>query len=466
VLSASKAEVTAAPKPVVKLDYKNMETTVSLSSGVVGAEIFYTIDGSEPTTASTPYTEPFVIKTAGVTVKAVVRGEGYLLSEVAEQAIDLKQQAPAPVINVETEGQKATVTITSSMADASIYYNYTGSNDVAKSGLYTEPVVLSKSRTIYAFVAAEGFINSEVVSQEVSISGSKIRTNILTHMDANSGEYNNGSTSTAYYFTWGKNKSGANGHPYYNVDSRTETAGEPDPETGDETLIVTYTELNSEEEVDFNTGWLLRSRGQIVDWENLSTGTNYGDNSGYNFASPEDDNPDFPATKGLINLADKNTEPTDVTFPYNAYLVTKEKLAGPFDIVANIGSIVKPANSASHKIVLQIAADGNAWESDWKTVGDTIEISDKQRLTTNVTRSYEGTDEVYVRAYLCDGNSKVGFYDIYIANEDPSGIADVQQTMATRKAVYTLNGMRLATTKRGLNIIVNGDGQVKKVFVK
>lgn len=466
LLINSKSKVTPAPKPVINLDYKNMQTVVSLSSGVTAAEIYYTIDGSEPTTSSTLYTEPFTITTAGVTVKAVALGEGYLLSEVAEQAIALKQQAPAPTISVAAEEGKATVTISSDMADATIYYNYNGSNETGKSAVYTEPIVLTKSRTIYAFVAAEGFINSEVASQEITVSGAKSRTNILTHMDANSAEYNNGSTSTTYYFTWGKNKSGANGHPYYNVDSRTETAGDPDPETGDETIIVTYTELNDEEEVDFNTGWLLRSRGQIVDWENLATGTNYGNKDAYNYATPEDDNPDFPATKGLINLADKNTEPSDVSFPYNAYIVTKEKLAGPFDIVANIGSIVKPANSATHKVVLQVAIDGNAWDSNWQTVGDTIVMTDLQRLTKNITRSYEGTDEVYVRAYLCDNNSKVGFYDIYIANEDPDGIADVKQTAAGREAIFSLNGMRLTATKRGLNIIRRNDGTIRKVMVK
>ena len=134
--------------------------------------------------------------------------------------------------------------------------------------------------------------------------------------------------------------------------------------------------------------------------------------------------------------------------------------------MANIGSIVKPANSATHKVVLQVATDGNAWDSNWQTVGDTIVMTDLQRLTKNITRSYEGTDEVYVRAYLCDNNSKVGFYDIYIANEDPDGIADVKQTAAGREAIFSLNGMRLTATKRGLNIIRRNDGTIRKVMVK
>ena len=464
----SKSDIVDTPAPKITLDYKNMSTDVSIvmaSTTLPKPQIFFTLDGSEPTEQSTLYTEPFTL-TSETTVKAVAKAEGYLLSPVATQLVVMKQQAPAPTISVTTEEGKATVTVTSELPDAVIYYNFTGSNETGKSGVYTAPLVLTKSRTVTAFVAAEGYVNSEAVSQEVTVEGGQPRTNIITHMDANSTDYNGGSTSTGYYFSWGKNKNGANGHPYYNIDSRTEVAGEPDPETGDETIIVTYTELNEEEEKDFETGWIVRSRGQVVDWENLTTGTDYGNSDGYNYVSPIDDNADFPATKGCIVLAEKNTEPSDVSFPYNAYIVSKEKFQGPFDIVANIGSIIKPGNAANHKVVLQVATDGNAWDSNWQVVGDTVKIDDKNRLTTNVIRSYEGSDEVYVRAYLADGNSKTGFYDIYIATADTSGIADVQQAATDRRAIYSLNGQRLATTKRGLNIVVDENGRAKKILVK
>ena len=459
VVANTKAPVSPAPAPIISQEYKNQLTVVTLKSTVPMAEIFYTTDGSTPTEQSTRYSEPFEITSQGVTVKAIVRGEGYLMSDVAEQAIELKSQAAAPVISVEG----STVTITSEIEGAAIYYNFNGNNETGKSALYAEPFTLKKSRTVYAFAVAEGFINSEVVSQEVTVEGTKNRTNILAHMDSNSAEYNGGSTSTTYYFTWGKNKSGENGHPYYKVESRSEEAGEPDPETGDETVIVSYSELNDEEEKDFETGWILRSRGQIVDWENLSTGTNYGDHGGYNFASPEDDDPDFPATKGVIVLADKNTEPTDVTFPYNAYIVSKETFKGPFDIVANIGSIIKPENQANHNIVLQVATDGNAWDSNWQTVGDTINISDRQRLTSNIVRSYNGADEVYVRAYLAGGNSKVGFYDIYVANdpnEDGGLQGDVNGDGAVDVADISSIITVMAESSNDPKADVNGDGSV------
>lgn len=468
LLIGSKAKVTAAPKPNIKLEYKNQNTNVVLSSAVTGAEIFYTIDGSVPTEQSTVYTEPFNIATEGVTVKAVARGDGYLLSEVAEQLVDLKDQMAAPTISVEQADGASTVTIA---GEGTIWYNYSNTNDTLKSSKYTQPITLTLPRTIYTFATDEVKVASDLTSQEVTINNAKVRIDVLAHMDANSAEYNGGSTSTAYYFSW-KNKK--ENYPYYNLESyTTETVVNED---GDEVEKKTYTELNDEEEKDFENGWAIRSRGQLVIWENIQTGENIGDHSGYNYATVDDINPYFPVTRAYINLADKNTSPSDGQgFPYNAYIVTTKKFAGPFDVVANVGSIVKPAEGSvtKHDFVIEVSADGNAWESSWQVLGDTIKMEGLNRLTKNITRSYEGNDEVYVRAYLTNNNSKIGFYDIYIANEGEkskelaNGISET--TTATTNAVkgiYTINGMRRQQMQRGLNIVVSSDGSVKKVLVK
>lgn len=465
----SKAKITATPAPTFSLDYKNLRTLVSLKDTNADADIYYTTDGTTPTTASTLYSEPIEVTAEGVTVKAVAIADGYTLSEVAEQAIDLKIQAVEPAVSVEQAGGKTIVTVT---GEGTIWYNYAATNDSVKSTKYTGPVTLTMPRSFSAFVSEEGKVNSEPVTIDVAVNGYQPRIDIVAHMDANSAEYNGGSTSTAYYFSWGKNKSGENGYNFYNVDAGYTETVVVNPETGDEETVKAYNELNPEEEKDFGNGWMVRSRGQLTIWENQTTGTNYGDTNGYNYASVDDENPYFPATKGYINLADKNTIPSDATFPYNAYIVSTQKFKGPFDIVANIGSITKPENEAKHEIVLQVSTDGYIWESNWQTVGDTISIKNRQRLTTNVTRSYEGTDEVYVRAYLNNMNSKVGFYDIYIANageksaELISGISEQPAAPALRQsAVYNLNGTRQQRLQRGLNIVVE-NGVARKVMVK
>ena len=471
VATNSKSKVSAAPKPVITLAYKDQNTDVTITSTVPAAEIFYTTDGSTPTEASTKYTGTFNL-TAETTVKAVAKGDGYTLSDVAEKVVDLKSQVAAPAISTEQADGQTIVTIT---GEGDLWYNYSNSTDTVKSTKYTAPLTLKIPRTLYAFATAEGKVNSEAASAEVAINNFQPRIDVLAHMDANSAEYNGGSTSTAYYFSWGKNKSGENGYNYYNPDVYTETPGGTDPVTGDELPATkVYTELNPEEAKDFENGWMLRSRGQVVDWENLTTGENYGDVTGYNYATVDDKNPYFPTTKQLINFADKNTIPADATFPYNAYIVTTAKYAGPFDVVVNVASITKHNDGdKQHQVVIQTSIDGNVWESNWQTLGDTIDIKNKFRLTQNITRSYEGTDEVYVRAYLCGSNSKVGFYDIYIANageksqELSTGIVEQKVLPAARQAaIYSLDGTRQNGMRRGLNIVVNSDGTVKKILVK
>ena len=458
----SKAKITPAPKPVISLDYKNMNTNVTITSNVPKAQVFYTVDGSEPTESSTPYTGTFNVTTE-CTVKAIAKGDGYTLSEVAESIVIMKEQSAMPTISLEKAESQTTITIS---GEGDIWYNYANINDTTKSAKYTEPFVVRIPRTVYAFTTQEGKVNSEFAIANAEIDGFQPRIDILAHMDANSAEYNDGSTSTAYYFSWGNKKEN---YPYYVLDSRTEENAGTDPDTGDDIINVIYTELSPEEEKDFGNGWAVRSRGQLVIWENQSTGTNYGNTDGYNFASIDDDNPYFPTTKSYVNLADKNTTPADETFPYNAYIVTTKPFKGPFDIVINAASITKPESPGTHTIVLEVSTDGYKWENTWQTVGDTITIKESPRLTHNITRSYEGTDEVYVRAYLANNNSKVGFYDIYIANagEKSTGISEQKAEPAKKAAgIYNLNGVRQSVLRRGLNIVVDESGKAKKVMVK
>ena len=76
-----------------------------------------------------------------------------------------------------------------------------------------------------------------------------------------------------------------------------------------------------------------------------------------------------------------------------------------------------------------------------------------QRLYKKFTRSYEGSDEVYVRTRIADGNSKAGFYDIYIMNHGEksaarenqlaTGIEDINSEAAGDRKSTRLNSSHL-----------------------
>ncbi len=65
--------------PTISFDDGTSEITITCT-GATG--IYYTIDGSTPTTSSTPFSEPFTVS-SGTTVKAIATHAGYLNSDVA-----------------------------------------------------------------------------------------------------------------------------------------------------------------------------------------------------------------------------------------------------------------------------------------------------------------------------------------------------------------------------------------------
>ncbi|MBR4176353.1 MAG: chitobiase/beta-hexosaminidase C-terminal domain-containing protein, partial [Bacteroidales bacterium] len=63
--------------------FNNTNNQVTITTGTVGATIYYTTDGSEPTTSSTLYSGPFAQSTAA-TIKAIAVKDGSANSEVGE----------------------------------------------------------------------------------------------------------------------------------------------------------------------------------------------------------------------------------------------------------------------------------------------------------------------------------------------------------------------------------------------
>ena len=463
ILAASKSDITKVPAPTFELEFKDLNTNVIIKSVNSKAQIYYTIDGSEPTTESTLYTGPFNL-TQETTVKAAAIAEGYRLSDVASILVPMKRQAETPVISYTTENGKAVVTLTCTTPDAVIWYNYTESPDSTASSKYTGPFTLTENKNVSAFALSDEFVLSELATEAIYIKDAKVRIDQVAHMDANPTDYNEGSTSTRYYFSWGKDKSA---YPYWDTES--EPIVEVD-ENGNEN-IVGYKDLSPQETVDFGNGWKIVSRGHVMIWENIKAGKQYGVTSGYNPATV-DDYSDL-VTSYYINIGEWNT-----SYPRNGIIATTVKYAGPFDIV----SFISNGNSGgSPECVFEISADSINWEQ----VGDTCVLAAGQRLYKKFVCSYEGTDEVFIRTRIAEANSKAGYYDIYIMNEGENSKALEEQMNEDYKnhstgiqeigkanesvvttAIYDINGVRQNTLRKGINIVKMSNGNVKKVLVK
>ena len=468
MLAGSKAPVTQAPSPTVALAYDDMATTVTLSCNVPKAEIFYTTDGSEPTTESTRYTEPFTL-TEVLTVKAVARGDGYLLSDVAEQEVDLRQMAPMPTFAMESLDGKTVVTISSEPEGATIYYNYKGDNTQKKSSRYESPITCTRGKSIYAFVVCEGYLDSKVATAQVHVKNPHVRVDVLSKMDSNREDYfnhtnedsRNADQTVGYFFSWAN----SNSYPYYDPEyDETVTAS-------DGTDSIIHHRLNPEEVVDIENGWSVRSRGQRISWEAANPDLNYGDSGSgpYNPATVEDEDTYLPVTSYLVNLTDWDSN----NYPASGKIQTTQPLAGPFDVVAYI---VNAKGNPSPRTVIEVSTS-TADDAEWAQLGDTLDLPNTRRLYRMHVRSYEETAPVYVRTRIVNNVARASYLNIYIANEgelskqiiadQESGIEDVQRPFtSTQRAIFNLSGVRQEQLHRGLNIVRQADGTTKKILIK
>ena len=130
-----------------------------------GAMIYYTLDGSEPSSSSTPYEKPFLLEEAAI-VKAIAVMEGCTDSEIA--TAEYSSKTPAPVITPEdgiVPFIADNITIKAGENDR-IYYSTNG-DDPDLSGEYkTGSVTLSmmKEGVVKAIAVRDGYEPSELVS--------------------------------------------------------------------------------------------------------------------------------------------------------------------------------------------------------------------------------------------------------------------------------------------------------------
>ncbi|MEZ4612684.1 MAG: chitobiase/beta-hexosaminidase C-terminal domain-containing protein [Caldilineaceae bacterium] len=126
----------------------NGETTVYMGSTVLGAEIRYTLDGTEPTATSPRFEEPLLLNPDGnsavVTVKARVFLAPYTPSEIREATYTIVAVVDPPQIatNQENDEDFATVTMSAPQPNATIRYTTNGAEPTSYSTAYAGPFTL------------------------------------------------------------------------------------------------------------------------------------------------------------------------------------------------------------------------------------------------------------------------------------------------------------------------------------
>jgi hypothetical protein len=168
-----------AAAPVISPNGGTFSTAqkVTLSSSTPSAAIYYTLDGSNPTPASTEYTGAITIST-GTILKAIASAPGYVQSIVSTATFNFSSQT-APVAFSPaggTYGSAQTVALSDADASAKIYYTTDGSTPTASSSLYSGPIQVTVSKTIKAIAIDPALQNSNVTtaSYVIQVGGNTI----------------------------------------------------------------------------------------------------------------------------------------------------------------------------------------------------------------------------------------------------------------------------------------------------
>jgi Chitobiase/beta-hexosaminidase C-terminal domain/Glycosyl hydrolase family 79 C-terminal beta domain len=165
--------------------------TVTISDATAGTTIYYTTNGSAPTTSSPRYTGPITIPTSPIkeTIRAFAVASGvYSSATSAAYTIAPLLPVPTPVISP-ASGTYLTnkpVTISNSLLGASIFYTTDGSIPTASSTRYSGPFFFANAGTgtkvVKAIAFKTGYLTSSISQSNINLSlpAGAIATTILS----------------------------------------------------------------------------------------------------------------------------------------------------------------------------------------------------------------------------------------------------------------------------------------------
>jgi peptidoglycan/xylan/chitin deacetylase (PgdA/CDA1 family) len=184
--------------------------TVTISDSITGAKIYYTTDGTAPTTSSSVYSAPLTISST-TTVKAIAMASGYTNSAVASATYTINNSTPiaatptfSPAAGTYSSAQ--TVTISDVTTGAKIYYTTNGTTPTTSSAVYSAPLAISSTTTVKAIAAASGYNNSAVASAAYTITLPPAAGNIVLNPSVETVS----ATDSTLPDGWVKEKSGTN----------------------------------------------------------------------------------------------------------------------------------------------------------------------------------------------------------------------------------------------------------------
>lgn len=152
------------------------QQSIAIDCPTSDADIFYTLDGSEPNQQSFKYEEAFLLTETSI-LKARAYKEYYPASSIVTGSYEITMPSTAAPIFNPSPGEydlDQTVQLSCSTEDAKIYYTLDSSTPTENSFLYTSPLYIDSNKTIKIIAMKEDYFPSPVVTGHYIIEYQKV----------------------------------------------------------------------------------------------------------------------------------------------------------------------------------------------------------------------------------------------------------------------------------------------------
>jgi hypothetical protein len=172
------AAVTLTPPPGT---YATLQS-VTLADATPGAAIYYTTDGSLPSTSSQRYGNTPLTVSASTTIETIATAPGYSTSPVSGGTYTITALPPAATPTFSppagTYNSVQSVSLGDSTPGAVIHYTTDGSTPIPGSPVYATPLNISTTTRVQAIATASGYAPSAVASASYTIASSGSATSV------------------------------------------------------------------------------------------------------------------------------------------------------------------------------------------------------------------------------------------------------------------------------------------------
>jgi sugar lactone lactonase YvrE len=166
--------VTATPTFIPAAGYYLDPPYVQITDSTINASIYYTLDGTTPTTSSAKFDPnyPIAVPFGATTIQAIAVAPGYSPSLVNIAAYVTGVPAPPAPTFAPTPGAyigAQTITLTDANVSAAIYFTTDGTTPTTSSNHYITGFILSTSQTVKAIAVLSGYAKSAVTTGTYTI---------------------------------------------------------------------------------------------------------------------------------------------------------------------------------------------------------------------------------------------------------------------------------------------------------